>query len=548
MAFSALDIAMKEFEREAEARAALRPAEPWPEGERSEEKRADRVARALDDFAAFDDIYFAPEQYDRYAPPGEYHRQLVADALTPGIGIQAGPRDFAKTATAKKFAAWLVLSARETIIATLSQTLPTASNLLVDIRKIIQENPRIREDFGVVLREANTKQFQLTTTAPGTPKGWRFGAAFSEGKSMRGFSHGFGRPGWTLADDIETLVSPMSDKHVQERIDFVEECYKSMTSTGTLLWLCNIFDVRCAPNVQKKRKEQGVLPAHWRVTIRSAWDDERGSLWPERFPATSEEEMRAMVRASSEADWQGNFQQSPIPPEGIVFLSSYYTTIRPDDMPRNTISVIYADQNTSLRGLGDTTAILRIEYSPSTQKFYVRAARCKSYADVNDLIDDYMRIWLLPGVKARAGFDGHVSQEATWENHIRNWARRHEVPMLNIHWCKYRVDLCATNTSGFWSSGSIVFVEGWAPPEEKERALRQLYGFSSKKDKRKDDFPDGLICGIELLHEVGIAKRFEEAVQEDAQQRRPEERYDPDQPGPRPYRTASRPIESSPLY
>lgn len=533
-AFSALDIALAEFERDAEARDALRPAEAWPAEERTEERRSDRVVRSLVDFWAFDSIYFSPEQYVDYAAPGDYHRALVGDALTPGVAIQAGPRDHGKTVTLKKLAAWLLLTKRVSIMGTLSQTLPTASNILRDVSTIIRENPRIVEDWGVQFAEDNKQQIQVTTTSAGTPRGWRFAAAFSEGKSVRGYARDFGRPEWILADDIETLVSPLGEQQVQNRIRFVGESYLSMTKSGTLVWIGNVFDERCALNRLAKEQAQGVLQQPWRVTIAPAWS-ESGPLWPERFPAATEAEMRALCRARDEADWQGNFQQRPVPPEGIVFLSHHYQTIHPDSVPKDTIAVCYADQNLALKGMGDTTGMLRTEYSPSTQKYYVRAGRCKSYNDPNILIDDYARMRAMPGTVAVSGFDGHVSQESTWTSHIRNWARLHGIPMFRIQFCRYRVDLCAVNTQTLWTSGRIVFVEGWAPQEEAQRALRQLFGFSGKKTGKADDFPDGLICSIELLHEIGIAKRFGGTPPAEGEPK----------PTTAPYR---RPLESPSLY
>lgn len=500
--FSLIARSVAQLEADQAERRDLLPAEAWATAERRPDRVRRRLERALADYWYFKRIYFAPDQYiGGYAAPASFHRSLVRIMASPGVQVVAGPRLHAKTVESKQYAAWRLLAGRDMITGTLASTLPKSSNILTDIAAILEENPRIENDFRIEFKVSNSEQIQMRTRADGTRRHWRYMEAFSEGKSIRGFSRMFGRPSWILGDDIETSVSSMGEEQVRDRLRFVSESFSSLAIGGTLIWLGNNLDVRCAINCLVREQEQGILPDHWHVHRFRAWTV-KGPLWKERFPATTEAGLRAMLKPRDEADWAANFQQDPIPPEGIVFRRENYrqwTTVPPDAR-----GVIYCDQNLALKGLGDTTAIVRLVYSPSTNAYYVVRYRCLSYADPTTLLRDALT--MQDETVFRLGFDGHVTQESTWTAHIRNWCRIARQPFPHVVFCRYNVDLCATNLQAIYAEGRLSFPPGMAETEEGSRALTQLFAFRGKKAKRLDDFPDSLICANELLHESGFVR------------------------------------------
>lgn len=507
--FSLIDRAMQAEEVAQAERFELAPTEAWTPEEQG--NRATRIARSMADYWYWKRTYFVEDAYTSYAPPAQFHRTLVEIMGSPGVQVVAGPRDHAKTVEAKQYAAWLLLTGRYRITGTISSTMPKSSNILKDITSILEEHPRITEDWRPEIKVANTEALQMRTrvSGPGPGSHWRYMEAFSEGKSVRGYSRAFGRPSWILGDDIETLQSAMGSDQVEARIRMVAEAYSSLERGGTLVWLGNNLDTRCALNRLLIEQEQGILPGHWRVHVFRAWQDGK-PLWSRRFPARTEKALRKKLGAKDEADWQANFQQNPIPSEGIVFLREHYKEYT--QLPDDAMGVLFVDPNLALKSMGDTTAIVSLLYSPERDLYYLAEFRCKSYADPNLLLTNVLtirdhlnegretpRIFLI-------GMDGHVSQESNWTAHIRNYCRIQRRPFPRLKFCRIQVDLAATNLQAIYAGNRLHFPLGMAHTEEGSRALTQWFAFKGKKAGRADDFPDSMISANELLHETGFVR------------------------------------------
>jgi hypothetical protein len=217
--------------------------------------------------------------------------------------------------------------------------------------------------------------------------------------------------------------------------------------------------------------------------------------------------LRAKLEPADEDEWQGEFLQNPQPPAGNVFTREHYREW--DALPADVRGVVYCDPNLSIKGKGDTTAITALVFSPSVQEYFVAAARCRSFSDSNDLLDALLDVRDATPHALTIGFDGNVTQESTWTNHVRNWCRVKQRPFPRITWCRYRVDDLVKNTQSAWTECKISFPRGFAQTEEGRRYLAQLYAFRGKRSpsEQNDDAPDSLICADELLHERGVVKR-----------------------------------------
>ena len=508
-----------------ERKALLRPAPPWSDAERAPEAVAARLLAADGDFWAFDRAYFPPEVYTQgYAPPGDYHRHLVEEALRPGVYVHLGARVHGKTVTAKKLEAWALLTGRTEIGGTLSQKLQVSRAILADVAMLIRENPRIAHDYRPRFVVANSDQLQLTTEVEdpaALPEGtrrrmarWRFYTAFSEGRSVRGYARGFARPTRLLCDDLETRKSPMGEEQVTGRIKFLQESAKSMGEGGTLVALGNDFDERCAMHRLRLECEGGLLAPSWRVERHPAWDDERGPLWRERFPVESEAEAREAMEPADEDEWQGEFLQNPQPPTGTVFERGRVQFAgTANRLPPDARGVLYVDPNLAKKGKGDTTAVTAVLYSAREDRYFAVALACRSFSDSNALLDAVLEgRGVLAGRVRTVGFDGHVSQESTWSQHVRNYCRLKGQPYPSITWCRYKVDELAKNASQPLAERApdgeprLLFLRE-CPEEEGRRYPAQVVSFSGKKSNRADDAPDSLVCGHELLHERGLGRR-----------------------------------------
>ena len=507
--FSLIEHSMSEWLREVEHREALAPAEAWPDRERTPQRRRERIAAADADFWAFDRLYYPPELYRQgYSAPNEMQRAIASAFERPGFHWFLGFRKGGKTVTGKKCFAWQFLTGRHRLGGTLSQTLLTSQNILADIHELIGENPRIVEDYGIEVIENNADQLRFRVAHPGEKAFLAQIVAFSEKRSVKGFASMFARPGILLVDDIENRQSPLGEEHTNHRAAVLQEAKSSLTDDGVVVCFGNNFAEKTLSNRLLEAQERGALDPEWRIHVYPAWDPERGSAWPERYPATSEREMQQALKLT-DAEWPGDGMQRPTPPDGDVFPREHWTEY--SLLPKDAIGLIKVDQNLALKALGDTTAIGAWYYSPSTNCFYLGAGRCKSYSDPNVLLDDMLGMW-----NARTFmmvFDGHVNQESAWTNYIINWSRLRRRPFPRVEYQRVNADIKAVTVMGYWAQKRVKFPVGFDKTEEGKRFADQICAFTSKRANRTDDAPDCMIGGIDMLLSMGIAPDEQEQEQ-----------------------------------
>lgn len=504
--FSRLGIVMDKFKSELADKARYAPVVAFPDGENSERQKWARIKKAKSDFWYFDQTYFLKNMYsDGYSKPAGFHKEMTKEMNLPGIKVFLGARKHGKTALAKKYLVWRLLSGKTTFAGTLSQTLTTSRNILSDIFSLIADNNRILSDFKPEFEEANSDQ--LTFKVEGSATKIRV-MAFSEGRSVRGATRLFDRPQFILCDDVETRQSALGEDQTVARIKMINEAFHSMSDKGTLAALGNNFDERCAFNRLVVEQKEGLLADHISVFTYKAWDGKK-PLWRERFPAKTEAELRKMLKVADEAEWQAEFQQTPTPPDGLIFkrLSPLPTFTA---LPADAKGVVYCDPNLAKKGRGDSTAIVSLLYSASTDKYYVEMPVCRSFSGSNSLLEEVLKF---KSNRHRAvGFDGNVNQESTWTNNVRNFCKINNTPFPFIVYCRYKTDELAKNIQGEWEEGRILLPEQITSTDDGKRFLTQIFAFAGKKANLADDAPDALICAYELLHNRRLGKKSSTSV------------------------------------
>ncbi|MHC1736876.1 MAG: hypothetical protein AB9882_02560 [Ignavibacteriaceae bacterium] len=471
----------------------------FSEKEKSKENQQKRIAKALANFSYFDKTYFPPELYgDGYHKPNKMLTAIAGITDTLGYHLFLGPRKHGKTVTAKKLLIYLLVRGKVKTAGTYAETIPKSSNILKDIGLLLDKNSRIKYDFGIEIIEFNSDQ--LVFTVKNSVKGYRTIAAFSEGRSVRGYSRLFDRPEFLLGDDIETLGSSFSKEAVQLRIDKLVEAYSSLSEKAIFLILGNDIVQGCAMHQLRLMYEKKLLPQNFYMYVYKAFD--KFPLWKEKYPCKTEAEMRALIKPLGEADWQANYQQNPVPPEGVFFKRENYHEY--EALPDDARGVIYCDPNLSKKGLGNTTAIVAFLYSAKTDHYYVERARCKSFSDSNVLLDSILemkseRIYGL-------AFDGNVTQESNWTNNVRNYCRINNIPFPRIEYMRFHVNELAKNTQMIYADNKILFPKHFSQAPEGETFLGQLFSFSGEKASGNDDAPDALICAVEYLHKRKITR------------------------------------------
>jgi hypothetical protein len=517
----------------------------FKESEKTPEARRRRMLKAQNDYWYFDKTYFPPTYYhDGYAEPNAMLRYIVYAAQSPGIHIILGPRGHGKSPTGKKVLLWLYLTGRLSLAAVFSANLRVSGNMMSDIYMLAHFNPRIKSDYAIDFTKANADQLQFFYKNSEDRKTFCFCTPFSEERSSRGTNKLFDRLRFTLGDDIESNTSSLSTNAVKDRIQLLSETFLSMAMNSTFLIFGNDFSEHSALHRLKLMEADGIGAAHVHVQSFAAWYDrpvdiqlpsikamraldsnrlsrrarlradlvnpgvlhiKAGPLWPERYPATSEAELREMLQPIDSSDWQGNFMADPTPPEGDFFKRENYKEW--SSLPTDIVSVIYCDPNLSKKGKGDTTAIVALGYSPSTDLFYINDAACKSFSNTTDLLDTLLRVRARCIRVAGVGFDGNVNQESHWSEHVKNYSRITRLALPPIQYMHYHVNMIAKNLQIRYDEGKLLFPPEFAKSKDGREFLKQFFSFTGIKKGGLDDAPDALICAHELLYDRNIIRK-----------------------------------------
>lgn len=493
--------AFENFRLELEREKLSAPLISFSIAERSKEAQAKRLGKVYKDFWFFDKTYFTENFYEDYAEPNKMLKNIVSSSNIPGYHLFIGPRKHGKSVTAKKLLLWLTLTGKVQIAGVYSETINKSAAILKDINKLCITNDRLMFDFDVEFSEANSDSLAFVPRNSNIP-GMRFIASFSEGRSLRGYTRLFGRPSLLIADDIETLESSFSPQAVRLRIEKLFESYHSLGDNGVFIILANDFNTSSAVHQIRLQHDEKLLAKNWNLYIYKAFDKQ--PLWKERYKVKTEEELKILLKPTSEADWQANYQQNPIEPEGFFFLREFYQSYK--TLPKDVKAVLYCDPNLSKKGKGNTTAITVLGYSPKEDKYYLVDAVCKSFSDSNDLLDNIFRLKNTHTNIYAIAFDGHVTQESTWSQFVRNWCIINKIPFPVIEYKRYRVNDIAKNVQLIYSQNRLLFPENFSRTEDGERYLNQLFAFTGEKGSSLDDAPDSLICAFEFLHERKLVR------------------------------------------
>lgn len=500
MSFVLSQYSMEQLARAVASRPAARNTFQGRFAKMTSEQRRKRADK---DFAFFDKCYFPDSLYaEGHYPDNLMLKDMDRYVQQPGVHIIFGPRKHGKTVRGKKLLIWLLLSGRVQMTGTYAETLPKASNILRDVGALIGLNDRISCDYNPDFQEMNSDQLAFSVSGIDY---LLYCAAFSEGRSVRGYTRMFGRPQFILGDDVETLESSMSGGAVQLRIDKLAESYASMTDDAVFFIMGNDFSTASALHQVGVEQDQGTLAEAWHVHRYKAWTDEGKPLWATRYKVRSEGTLKKRLKPLSESDWQANYQSNPIPPEGIYFTRNDYREFT--QIPPDARGVIYCDPNLSKKGKGDSTAIVALLYSATTHLYYMAGSVVRSFRKSEDLLNNVMALKQGLGSRIVAmAFDGNVTQESTWTDMIRSWCRINQMPFPVLEYKRYRVDDIAKNAQIIYEGGSLLFPAGFAKTPDGSRFLAQFFAFAGKKAGRMDDAPDAVICAVEFIHERKIPK------------------------------------------
>ncbi len=507
---------LKQRQLREELKELFKPVPPFSPEEMTEEAKAKRIRLSKADFWQFDRIYFPPEMYRDYSAPGKFHRYLVslADKRDKKGHVIHGPRGAAKTVTYKKKFVHAMIFGTRRVMGIGSEIMLTSNQWLLDLITLIKTNDRLQYDYKIDWLEQSSESIFMRTDQ--NPKG-TFVKPYSQDRSTRAAQRMFDRLDFMYVTDLENITSSLTKDAVGKRAAILNEMRTSLTDDGTLIWEGNNFDPDCLMNRLFQEEEKGILSEEFVLHRVPAWADKdnpsslniRGSIWPEKWPAKSEEQMKKLCKPADKYDWKGNFQGKPEVKSGEIFPEAHYQEWR--ELPRDLRAVIWTDPNLSKKGMGDTTAMPCFGFSPSTQNYYFTAARCRSYSNSDQLLSDLLvmrREQMARGVRLLPlHFDGNVSQESTWTNNVVNYSMIHGFPYPVIEYKHYRVDDLVKSAELIWKAGRVFFPPEFRKTTEGKEFTDQLFSFEGKKANKRDDAPDSFISAMEALTEGGIVSR-----------------------------------------
>jgi hypothetical protein len=479
--------------------------------ERTGEAKQKRIERAENDFFYFDKQYFPPEVHEDYAAPGKFHEEITGlmELQDKLAHILIKPRDAGSTSNFIKKLIQIILYGKRNQIGLGSESLDPAKYRILDIIYFLENSPRIQNDFEITFLQKSKDQLFIRTNK--NSKGI-FVDALSMERTSRGRARTFQRYGLIFITDWENIKSPSSKESRADRIKMLNEMRGSLSKKGTLIAEGNNFDVDTAQNDLLLERDKGVLNEDFVIHHYKAWDENRlgryKSFWYSRYPAHSEKEMQRLMGMNDPYDWKGNGQGEPILKSAHVFPAEFYQEFEWESLPRDLVGAIYTDQNLSKKSKGDTTALAGLFFSPTTKKLYILFPKCKSYSKSNELLKDYL--WCVNSCNNLGsiqiyGMDGNVSQESSWTNHIDNFEAIEDVMFPFISFFRLTVDDISTPASNEWKESSFMFPPGFNNTEEGREFTKQLFRFVSKKENKKDDAADLLICLYHILLTEGIA-------------------------------------------
>lgn len=484
----------------------MRPTPPFEKSEMGREATERRI-KECEDFAKFKINYFPPKVHKMgYFPDNRMIKELPDIMSKLGANMVGGPRGYAKSATARMYYAYeLIIKTDVDYLGVYAADETAAESIMRNLYRMIFENPRILHDYSPELLVVNKDEIRFRLPGHANDK---VIINRSSRQSARGRLELFTRFDRVLVDDLENEQMPNSFEAIEKRWQIIQSARTAMNpENGILTFLCNVFSTESLAYKLIEMDADNQLPHGWTIHLFKAWDDEQGGpLWPERFPARAENELMA-IHGVSEDVWAGDYQQEPLAKGGRLFPKEHVKYY--DEIPDDARGIRYADTQLARKlETSDTTAMLNLLYSPGENVYYVTEGVCKPYSSVDDLLTDYLNGYDRLTVRY-LGMDGHVNQAANWGNFIQLWARTKGRIPPEIHFRSKRTDEIAMTAASLYQSGRILFSRQWLKTDQGERAMKQLWQFTSKRDtkgNKKDDFPDALIQAVDFINEIKLGE------------------------------------------
>ncbi|MFZ5998218.1 MAG: phage terminase large subunit, partial [Nitrospirota bacterium] len=406
----------------------------------------------------------------------DHHDYIRPYAQLEGI-LDIEPRDHGKsTRMSQAFPLWLALTKSKVFPVIAGASKEKATDFLDYIKFEIENNDRIREDFGE-LKGAIWKKNKITL------RNGNAIAAIGAGEAIRGLKDKATRPTHIICDDL------LKDKEVESKTSR-EHLYKWFKRVimnlgkGALIVIVNtIMHPDDLPSRLLAEIKEGSKLKGWIGLRFSAITPEGKPLWPQRWSLKDIEKKRIDLGSHIFAtEWENE----PMPDEEKKFRKDWFRTFKLTELDWHGLTRVMAVDPATGKSAGDDSAVVVVGKSES-QMLSVLEAKGEKISDMKliDLIIDQFLIWKPKHIV----FETVMFQEIYKNQLLREALRRGVV--LPIVCVKHTInkEFRIGKLSPLVEAGILTFREGL------NRCLEQFETFP----KGHDDIPDAVEMAVSKL-------------------------------------------------
>ena len=457
----------------------------------SPQKQKERIARARHDKLFFMRTYL-PHYFTKDF--GEFHEEWagLADLRNEVILIGA-PREHAKSTffTFGDLMHKICFGLRH-FMPIISDTNDQATMFTLAIRLELEDNPRLRHDFGN-LRGATWKKDEFTTT-----NDVRLLARGRDDK-VRGLKYRQWRPDHVVIDDFENDINVRNPKIVQEGKDFIQGTVMgSLGDDYTCLMVGNLFSPKSVLSqlIAEKDEEEGeplYISRVYQAILDPDTADER-PLWP---AAWSLARLKAKRRKMGSVNFNREMmnlcgaEDSPFPEAWFRFHVAREIAVE------QLITASFCDPSAKKGEANDFKAIITVGWDPGLALYrclhaWIRhASPGEMFAAAYRLHDEY---------GGPAGIEDNMLEDFLHEA-IHNYAREagRYIPWKPVHHSTQKEARIISTLSYLVEHGKLTFEKGHS---DQDRLREQLVYILNKNIK--DDGPDALEGAVSLLQKTAM--------------------------------------------
>lgn len=324
-------------------------AEITPFTNNSPEAREDRIKRSK-----ADEFYFFKTYLPHYfnVDPAEFHKEIAEFSKVEDEPVFiAAPREHAKSTicTTAIPIADICLERRHFIII-VSDTEDLAADFNTFLRLELEENERIRADFGD-LKGYNWEDKDFTTR-----NGIRVKAR-GRGQRIRGIRNRQYRPDRVIIDDLENDKNVKNPKIIKETVGWIlTAVLGSLAENFSFLMVGTILAKRSVLTYFLNAKDENEEPLYLGRAYKAIKEDGT-PLWPAKWPI---ERLLKKKRQIGTLNFNQEFQNDPKDEDG-VFREEWIHYYQPEEIIGKTLAVYDAcDPSVGANESGDYRAFAKI--------------------------------------------------------------------------------------------------------------------------------------------------------------------------------------------